>query len=76
MNTFDEDLKDGHNAEREVLNLLKTKYPCAVIIPGLCKEMDIYVPEIHKRYEVKKDFKSKSTGNLVVEISMYDRRRS
>jgi hypothetical protein len=73
MNTFDEDLEDGHNAEREVLNLLKTKYPCAVIISGYCKEMDIYVPEIHKRYEVKKDFKSKYTGNLVVEIAMYDK---
>jgi len=73
MNTFDEDLEDGHNAEREVLNLLKTKHPCAVIIPGLCKEMDIYVPEKHKRYEVKKDFKSKYTGNLVVEIAMYDK---
>jgi len=73
MNTFDEDLEDGHNAEREVLNLLKTKHPCAVIIPGLCKEMDIYVPETHKRYEVKKDFKSKYTGNLVVEIAMYDK---
>ena len=71
MNTFDEDLEDGHNAEREVLNLLKTKYPCAVIISGYCKEMDIYVPEIHKRYEVKKDFKSKYTGNLVVEIAMF-----
>ena len=73
MNTFDEDLEDGHNAEREVLNLLKTKYPCAVIISGRCKEMDIYVPETHKRYEVKKDFKSKYTGNLVVEIAMYDK---
>ena len=73
MNTFDEDLEDGHNAEREVLNLLKTKYPCAIIISGRCKEMDIYVPEIHKRYEVKKDFKSKYTGNLVVEIAMYDK---
>ena len=69
--TFDEDLEDGHNAERDVLKLLQTKHPSAVIIPGYCKEMDIYVPEIHKRYEVKKDFKSKYTGNLVVEIFMY-----
>ncbi len=71
MNTFEEDLEDGHNAERDVLKLLQTQYPSAVIIPGYCKEMDIYVPEKHKRYEVKKDFKSKYTGNLVVEIGMY-----
>ncbi len=71
MNTFKEDLEDGHNAERDVLKLLQTQYPSAVIIPGYCKEMDIYVPEKHKRYEVKKDFKSKYTGNLVVEIGMY-----
>ena len=70
-NTFDEDLIDGHNAEQDVLKLLQTQYPSAIIIPGYCKEMDIYVPEIHKRYEVKKDFKSKYTGNLVVEIAMY-----
>ena len=71
MNTFKEDLDDGHNAEQDVLKLLQTQYPSAVIIPGYCKEMDIYVPEKHKRYEVKKDFKSKYTGNLVVEIGMY-----
>ena len=70
-NTFDEDLKVGHNAEKDVLKLLQTQYPSAIIIPGYCKEMDIYVPEIHKRYEVKKDFKSKYTGNLVVEIAMF-----
>jgi hypothetical protein len=73
MNTFDKDLEDGHNAEREVLNLLKTKHPSARILNGYCKEMDIFVPETGKGYEVKKDFKSKYTGNLVVEIAMYDK---
>jgi len=71
MNTFKEDLEDGHNAERDVLKLIQTQYPSAVIIPGYCKEMDIIVPENGKSYEVKKDFKSKYTGNLVVEIAMY-----
>ena len=70
-NTFDEDLIDGHNAEKEVLKLLQTQYPSAFIVPGYCKEMDIFVPEILKSYEVKKDFKSKYTGNLVVEIAMF-----
>ena len=71
MNTFKEDLEDGHNAERDVLKLIQAQYPSAVIIPGYCKEMDIIVPENGKSYEVKKDFKSKYTGNLVVEIAMY-----
>ena len=71
MNTFKEDLEDGHNAEKDVLKLIQKQYPSAVIIPGYCKEMDIIVPENGKSYEVKKDFKSKYTGNLVVEIAMY-----
>jgi ribonucleotide monophosphatase NagD (HAD superfamily) len=71
MNTFKEDLEDGHNAEKDVLKLIQKQYPSAVIIPGYCKEMDIIVPENGKSYEVKQDFKSKYTGNLVVEIAMY-----
>ena len=71
MNTFDEDLKVGQRVEQDVLKLLQTQYPSAFIVPGYCKEMDIFVPEILKGYEVKQDFKSKYTGNLVVEISMY-----
>ena len=71
MNTFKEDLEDGHNAEQDVLKLIKAQYPSARILEGYCKEMDIFVPENGKSYEVKKDFKSKYTGNLVVEIAMY-----
>ena len=71
MNTFKEDLEDGHNAERNVLKLIQAQYPSARILAGYCKEMDIFVPENGKSYEVKKDFKSKYTGNLVVEIAMY-----
>ena len=71
MNTFKEDLEDGHNAERNVLKLIQAQYPSARILDGYCKEMDIFVPENGKSYEVKKDFKSKYTGNLVVEIAMY-----
>ena len=71
MNTFKEDLEDGHNAEKNVLKLIQAQYPSARILDGYCKEMDIFVPENGKSYEVKKDFKSKYTGNLVVEIAMY-----
>ena len=70
-NTFEEDLKVGHSAEQDVLKLLQTKHPSAFSIKGYCKEYDIFIPEISKGYEVKKDFKSKYTGNLVVEVSMF-----
>ena len=70
-NTFEDDLQVGQSAEHDVLKLLQTQYPSAFIIDGYCKEMDIFVPEILKGYEVKQDFKSKYTGNLLVEISMY-----
>ena len=71
MNTFKEDLKTGQMIERDVLSLLHTKHPSAFIIQGYCKEYDIFVPEISKGYEVKQDYKSKYTNNIVVEVSMF-----
>ena len=71
MNTFAEDLAVGQSTEQKVLELLKTQYPSARILEGYCKEMDIFVPEKLRGYEVKQDFKSEHTGNFVVEISMY-----
>ncbi len=71
MNTFEEDLEVGHNAEQKVLKLLQTQYPSAFVIDVYCKEFDIFVPETAKGYEVKQDFKSKYTGNFVVEIFMH-----
>ena len=54
-NTFEEDLKIGQSAEQDVLKLLQTSHPSAFIIKGYCKEYDIFVPEISKGFEVKKD---------------------
>ena len=71
MNTFKDDLQIGQNTEKDVLKLIQKQYPSARILDGYCKEMDIFVPENGKSYEVKQDFKSKYTGNLVVEIAMY-----
>jgi len=73
VSKFEEDLAIGQNTEQKVLKLLKTQYPSAFAIDVYCKEMDIFVPEIVKGYEVKQDFKSEHTGNFVVEISMYDK---
>tara|TARA_R110000803_G_C11859967_1_gene307019 strand:+ start:32 stop:478 length:447 start_codon:yes stop_codon:yes gene_type:complete len=70
-NTFEEDLKSGQIIEEDVLKLLKNRYPSAFIIKGYCKEYDIFIPEISRGYEVKQDYKSKYTGNIVVEVSMF-----
>ena len=71
MSKFEEDLEIGHNAEQKVLKLLQTQYPSARILDGYCKEMDIFVPETGKGYEVKQDYKSKYTNNLVIEVAMF-----
>lgn len=68
-NTFYEDLERGKNVELRILDLLKTKYPCACIVNGF-KGYDIWIPEIHKSVEVKYDPMSNETGNIVVEIEM------
>ena len=66
---FQHDLKIGEIIELEVLNKIQTKYPQAYKIEGYFKEFDIYIPEIKKSVEVKQDYKSKYTGNLVVELT-------
>ena len=71
MDTFEENLKIGQSAEKDVLKLLQTSHPSAFIIEGYCKEYDIFVPETSRGYEVKKDYKSKYTGNIVVEVFMF-----
>ena len=70
-NTFQKDLETGKIIEKDVLNLLEKEYPSAFIIDGYCKEYDIFIPEISKGYEVKQDYKSKYTNNIVVEVSMF-----
>ena len=70
---FEESLISGHESEKIVLNTIKKKYPKAYIVEGYNKEYDIMLPEIDETVEVKKDFKSKYTGNVVVEIEMINR---
>ena len=71
---FAESLVSGKESERLVLNIIKNKYPQAYIKEGYHKEYDIMIPETNKTVEVKKDFKSQYTGNIVVEISMNNKR--
>lgn len=67
MGDFELDLFIGESSEGRVLDYIKKKYPKAYKIEGYFKDYDIYVPEAKKSVEVKQDFKSEWTGNLVVE---------
>jgi hypothetical protein len=67
--SFHEDLERGLNVEQVVLEIVKKKYPCAVLVNAY-RGYDIWVPEVHKSIEVKYDEKSNQTGNIVVEIEM------
>ena len=68
MDTFKLDLFMGESSEQDVLSYIQQKYPKSYKIEGYFKYYDIYVPEADKSVEVKQDFKSEFTGNLVVEI--------
>ena len=68
ISTFKNDLKIGKSVEEKILNKIKKKYPKAYIIDGYFKDYDIYIPETDISVEVKKDEKSKETGNYVIEV--------
>ncbi len=70
---FKESLSSGKQSENIVLKMVQNKYPKAYIKEGYHKEYDIMIPEINKTIEVKKDFKSQYTGNVVIEMEMNNR---
>jgi hypothetical protein len=72
MNTFKQDLNRGIKIEQQVWMLLQRKYPCATIVTAF-KGYDIWIPEIHKSVEVKYDPMSNQTGNIVIEIWIYNK---
>ena len=72
-NTFKEDLIVGQEVESLVLDKIKNKYPKAYSIKGYCKEYDIWIPELDYGIEVKQDAKSNYTGNIVIEIEMFNK---
>ena len=70
MPEFNESLSGGKIGEEEILKKIQIKYPKA-FIDGDGKKFsnwDIYIPEINESIEVKNDYKSKHTGNLVIEV--------
>ena len=68
IDTFFKDLKVGKIYEKEVLGIIKNKYPKAHIVKGYYKEWDIFIPELKIGVDVKSDKKSLHTGNIVIEI--------
>jgi hypothetical protein len=66
---FHKDLEVGKRMELEILKKIQRKYPQAQGIEGKNSKMDIFIPEINKKVEVKQDFKSIYTNNIVIEVT-------
>ena len=73
MSTFHRDLNQGKKIEDIVLAKIHKKYPLASKLEGKVKPYDIYIPELNIYIEVKSDKKSQETGNIVIEIEMYNK---
>ena len=77
---FNESKKAGDIIEEEILKILKKKDKDAFIDNKdeegndvINKKWDIYLPNFKYGVEVKGDYKSKDTENLVVEVEMFGR---
>jgi hypothetical protein len=72
MSEYKESKKAGNIGEEEILKILQHKYPKSYIddIGKANSDWDIFIPEINAGVEVKNDYKSKHTGNLVIEVEM------
>ena len=68
---FQKDLALGQKIEQRILSVIQKKYPCSVLIPGKFKEYDIFIPENNLKVEVKVDYKSQETGNILIELFMF-----
>jgi hypothetical protein len=66
---FDDDLKAGHRSEDRVLDIIRKKYPEAERIEGKHSPYDIIVPERRITVEVKGDYVSQKTNNIVIEVN-------
>ena len=58
---------------KNYLKTVQTKYPCAVLIDGKFKEYDLFIPEKNKKIEIKGDYRSCETGNIIIELMMFDK---
>lgn len=68
---FQKDLLTGQELEQKILQTIRKKYPTAVLVPGKFKPYDIFIPEKDLKIEVKVDYKSQETGNIIIELYMF-----
>ena len=68
---FKKDLQRGRKIEEKILNICKQKYPCSVLIDGKFKDYDLFIPETNKKLEIKGDYRSCETGNIIIELMMF-----
>lgn len=69
---YTESKKAGDIGEEEILKKILPKYPKAYIdnIGKANSDWDIFIPEINEGIEVKNDYETNYTGNLVIEVEM------
>lgn len=67
--SFKKDLAIGHKSEERVLRIIQRRYPEAYRVLGMHVAYDIFVPELSVTVEVKGDYRSQDTGNIVVEVN-------
>ncbi len=68
---FKKDLQRGRDIEEKILDICRQKYPCSVLIDGKFKDYDLFIPETNKKLEIKGDYRSCETGNIIIELMMY-----
>ena len=69
---FKKDVQRGRDIENLILNKVKQKYACAVLIDGKFKDYDLFIPETNKTIEIKGDYRSCQTGNILIELMMFN----
>ena len=68
---FKKDLQRGREIEEKILSICREKYPSSVLINGKFKDYDLFIPETNKKLEIKGDYRSCETGNIIIELMMY-----
>ena len=69
---FKKDLQRGRKIEEKILDICRQKYPCSVLIDGKFKDYDLFIPETNKTIEIKGDYRSCQTGNIIIELMMFN----
>jgi hypothetical protein len=70
---FLKDLELGKISEHELMDMCRKKGQHPLCVEGNFKYYDFIIAETKMAYEVKRDYKSAETGNIVIEVKMYDK---